>query len=46
MAHTLLYLLGYNEPKHRIVPEKFQLGAGRISRRDEEDDQGAAPVDD
>src|SRR6185295_4286363 len=23
MAHTLLYLLGYNEPKHRIVPEKF-----------------------
>ncbi len=24
MAHTLLYLLGYNEPKHRIVPEKFR----------------------
>jgi hypothetical protein len=23
MAHTLLYTLGYNEPKHRIVPEKF-----------------------
>jgi sugar phosphate isomerase/epimerase len=23
MAHTLLYILGYNEPKHRIVPEKF-----------------------
>ena len=23
MAHTLLYLLGYNEPKHRVVPEKF-----------------------
>jgi len=23
MAHTLLYLLGYNAPEHRIVPEKF-----------------------
>ncbi|HEY0548204.1 MAG TPA: TIM barrel protein, partial [Verrucomicrobiae bacterium] len=23
MAHTLLYILGYNEPRHRIVPEKF-----------------------
>jgi hypothetical protein len=23
MAHTLLYTLGYNEPKHRLVPEKF-----------------------
>lgn len=23
MAHTLLYILGVNEPKHRIVPEKF-----------------------
>jgi sugar phosphate isomerase/epimerase len=23
MAHTLLYLLGYNEPKHRIVPKNF-----------------------
>jgi sugar phosphate isomerase/epimerase len=23
MAHTLLYTLGYNAPKHRIVPEKF-----------------------
>jgi sugar phosphate isomerase/epimerase len=23
MAHTLLYTLGVNEPKHRIVPEKF-----------------------
>ncbi len=23
MAHTLLYILGYNEPKHRIVPAKF-----------------------
>jgi len=23
MAHTLLYTLGYNEPKHRIVPENF-----------------------
>jgi sugar phosphate isomerase/epimerase len=23
MAHTLLYLLGYNEPKDRIVPENF-----------------------
>jgi sugar phosphate isomerase/epimerase len=23
MAHTLLYTLGYNEPKHRLVPERF-----------------------
>jgi len=23
MAHTLLYLLGYNAPEHRLVPEKF-----------------------
>lgn len=23
MAHTLLYTLGYNEPKHRLVPENF-----------------------
>ena len=23
MAHTLLYTLGYNEPKHRIVPTNF-----------------------
>ncbi len=24
MAHTLLYLLGYNAPEHRIVPESFR----------------------
>src|SRR5690606_11301651 len=24
MAHTLLYLLGYNAPTHRIVPESFR----------------------
>jgi sugar phosphate isomerase/epimerase len=23
MAHTLLYLLGYNAPEHRLVPDKF-----------------------
>lgn len=23
MAHTLLYLLGYNQPEHRILPEAF-----------------------
>lgn len=23
MAHTLLYTLGYNEPKHRLVPKSF-----------------------
>jgi hypothetical protein len=23
MAHTLLYLLGYNAPEHRILPEDF-----------------------
>ena len=28
MAHTLLYLLGYNEPKHRIVPTKFNWEPG------------------
>ena len=25
MSHTFLYLLGYNAPEHRIVPEDFQL---------------------
>ncbi len=24
MAHTLLYLLGYNAPEHRLVPEDFE----------------------
>ncbi|MBN8788666.1 MAG: sugar phosphate isomerase/epimerase [Terrimonas sp.] len=24
MSHTFLYLLGYNEPGHRILPENFQ----------------------
>jgi hypothetical protein len=24
MAHTLLYLLGFNAPEHRLVPENFQ----------------------
>jgi sugar phosphate isomerase/epimerase len=24
MAHTLLYVLGYNAPEHRLVPEKFR----------------------
>jgi len=24
MAHTLLYLLGYNAPEHRILPEDFE----------------------
>ncbi len=24
MAHTLLYVLGYNAPEHRIVPENFR----------------------
>jgi hypothetical protein len=28
MAHTLLYLLGYNEPKHRLVPAKFHWEPG------------------
>ena len=28
MAHTLLYLLGYNEPKHRIVPKNFSWEPG------------------
>ena len=28
MAHTLLYLLGYNEPKDRIVPKNFSWEPG------------------
>ena len=28
MAHTLFYLLGYNEPKHRIVPKNFSWEPG------------------
>ncbi len=28
MAHTLLYLLGYNEPKHRIVSKNFSWEPG------------------
>ncbi len=46
MAHTLLYTLGYNAPEHRIVPEKFHWEPGRFPRRHEEDDQGAAALDD
>ncbi len=26
MSHTFLYLLGYNAPEHRILPEDFQWG--------------------
>ena len=26
MAHTLLYLMGYNEPGHRILPADFEWG--------------------
>lgn len=26
MAHTLLYLMGYNAPEHRILPEDFEWG--------------------
>jgi hypothetical protein len=26
MSHTTLYLLGYNAPEHRILPEDFQWG--------------------
>lgn len=28
MAHTLLYTLGYNEPKHRLVPKVFHWEPG------------------
>jgi sugar phosphate isomerase/epimerase len=28
MAHTLLYLLGYNAPEHRILPENFDWSDG------------------
>jgi hypothetical protein len=28
MAHTLLYVLGYNAPKHRIVPANFRWEPG------------------
>jgi len=30
MAHTLLYVLGYNAPEHRIVPEKFSWEPGEF----------------
>jgi sugar phosphate isomerase/epimerase len=30
MAHTLLYLLGYNAPEHRILPENFDWSDGAI----------------
>ena len=30
MAHTLLYLLGYNAPEHRILPENFDWKDGAI----------------
>jgi sugar phosphate isomerase/epimerase len=30
MAHTLLYTLGYNEPKHRLVPENFHWQPGEF----------------
>ena len=46
MAHTLLYMLGYNAPEDRLLPEKFRLGAGRVPRRAEEADRRAAPLDD
>ncbi len=26
MAHTLLYLMGYNAPEHRLLPEDFEWG--------------------
>jgi hypothetical protein len=44
-AHASL-LLGYNEPKAPHRAGEISLGAGSLSRRDEEDDQGTAPVDD
>ena len=34
MAHTLLYVLGYNAPEHRLVPPG-SLAAGPVPRRDE-----------
>ena len=30
MAHTLLYLLGYNAPEHRILPENFDWSDGSV----------------
>jgi hypothetical protein len=30
MAHTLLYLLGYNAPEHRILPENFDWSDGAV----------------
>jgi len=30
MAHTLLYLLGYNAPEHRILPENFDWSDGTV----------------
>jgi sugar phosphate isomerase/epimerase len=30
MAHTLLFMLGYNAPEHRLVPEKFNWEPDRF----------------
>ena len=47
MAHTLLYLLGYNAPEDRILPEDFDWkDTGEAARRPEEADRGLASLDD
>ena len=34
MAHTLLFMMGYNAPEDRLLPADFQLGRhGRVRRR-------------
>ena len=39
MAHTLLYILGYNAPEDRILPEELRLvESGSPVRCTEEDD--------
>jgi len=30
MAHTLLFMLGYNAPEHRLVPDKFHWEPGQF----------------
>ncbi len=46
MAHTLLYILGYNAPEDAIVPEGFDWDPADKSRRVKETDARAASLDD
>ena len=47
MAHTLLYLLGYNAPEDALLPQDFDWqDRGRVRRGLRHADRGAAALDD